>query len=36
MGMKKILVILAAFIADLMGMAMSFAPQTAETAMVMN
>jgi hypothetical protein len=34
--MKRIFAILAAFITGRMGMAMSFAPQTAETAMVLN
>jgi hypothetical protein len=34
--MKRIFVILAAFITDRMGVAMSFAPRTAETAMVLN
>jgi hypothetical protein len=34
--MKRIFAILAAFITLRLGMAMSFAPQTAETAMVLN
>jgi hypothetical protein len=34
--MKRMFAILAAFITGRMGMAMSFAPQTAETAMVLN
>jgi hypothetical protein len=34
--MKRIFAILAAFFTGHMGMAMSFAPQTAETAMVLN
>jgi hypothetical protein len=34
--MKRIFAILAAFITGRMGMAMSYAPQTAETAMVLN
>jgi hypothetical protein len=34
--MKRIFSILAAFITGRMRMAMSFAPQTAETAMVLN
>jgi hypothetical protein len=34
--MKRLFAILAAFITGRMGMAMSFAPQTAETAMVLN
>jgi hypothetical protein len=34
--MKRIFAVLAAFIAGRMGMAMSFAPQTAEAAMVLN
>jgi hypothetical protein len=34
--MKRMFVILAAFITGRMGMAMSFAPQTTETAMVLN
>jgi hypothetical protein len=34
--MKRIFAILAAFITGRMGMTMSFAPQTAETAMVLN
>jgi hypothetical protein len=34
--MKRIFAILAAFITGRMGMAMTFAPQTAETAMVLN
>jgi hypothetical protein len=34
--MKRIFAILAAFITGRMGIAMSFAPQSAETAMVLN
>jgi hypothetical protein len=34
--MKRLLAILAAFITGRIGMAMCFAPQTAETAMVLN
>jgi hypothetical protein len=34
--MKRIFAILTAFITDRMGMAMRFAPQTAEAAMVLN
>jgi hypothetical protein len=34
--MKRVFAILAAFITGRLGMAMSFAPQTAETAMVLN
>jgi hypothetical protein len=34
--MKRILEILGALITGRMGIAMSFAPQTAETAMVLN
>jgi hypothetical protein len=34
--MKRIFAILTAFITGRMGMAMGYAPQTAETAMVLN
>jgi len=34
--MKRIFSILAAFITGRMGMAMTFAPQTAEAALVLN
>jgi hypothetical protein len=34
--MKRVFAILAAFITGRLGMAMSFAPQTAEAAMVLN
>jgi hypothetical protein len=34
--MKRILAILAVFITGRMGIAISFEPQTAETAMVLN